>query len=135
MNALSVRKLYSIDSVNLCWTIFGFLRYFLTSLCGSLSGLYTLYCLCFQIRLLWRMKRETAFIVVTWPSLIWWCGYLLLLPHNFDLSYIGDWVVIFTIIGLDNKSWNSWFRILFKRTDLPSFRWLQVRFPWNFYSH
>lgn len=30
---------------------------------------------------------------------------------------------------LDNKIWDSWFRILFKRTDLPSTRWIHVRFP------
>lgn len=30
---------------------------------------------------------------------------------------------------LDNKSWHTWFRILFKRGDLPSFGWIQVRFP------
>ena len=35
---------------------------------------------------------------------------------------------LFFNLQLDSEIWNTWFRVLFKRRNLPSFRWIQVKF-------
>lgn len=79
------------------------------------------------------MRTQRNLILLMWLSLTWWCRYYSdsLVKNCYYLAYEEKCFIIcflFFNLQLDSEIWNTWFRVLFKRRNLPSFRWIQVKF-------